>query len=224
MKVSAGPFSALLIDWDGTLIDSLPLKIANAASLFSERFGAVDTQVTASYAQHSGVPRRILFDRIAIDCIGRRLTEEEFEEVSNRFTERNNQVISKEGRLRPGSFDTLTSLKDLGVLTFISTSAAQEEITALSRHFGLDTVCTGILGSRPFFSKGPEHTKYVRERHHLKAEQIAGIGDDVADIALFEEARIYGIGITGTRRREELLDAGARLVVDRLEEVLAYVA
>ena len=57
MKVSVGRFKALLIDWDGTLIESLPIKISNAAALFSELLEVDADDVAASYKRHSGVPR-----------------------------------------------------------------------------------------------------------------------------------------------------------------------
>ena len=223
MKVSAGPFKALIIDWDGTLIDSLPLKIENAAALFCERFGLDEADVAESYARHSGVPRRILFDRISFDCRGSVLSDAEFDSLSSAFTEQNNRRIAAEGDLRPGTMSTLSRLRELGVLLYISTAAAQEEIDSLARHFGLARVCDGIFGSRPTFSKGPDHANAVIERHGLRRSDVAGIGDDTADMELFRESGIFPMGITGTRSRAELQSAGAEVVVDRLEDVVDYV-
>ena len=223
MKVSAGPFKALIIDWDGTLIDSLPLKIENAAALFCERFGLDGADVAESYTRHSGVPRRVLFDRISFDCRGCILSDAEFDALSSAFTDQNNRRIAAEGDLRPGTISTLSRLRDLGVLLYISTAAAQEEIDLLARHFGLVQVCNGIFGSRPSFSKGPDHANEVIERHDLRRRDVAGIGDDTADMELFRASRIFPMGITGTRSRAELQSAGAEVVVDRLEDIVDYV-
>lgn len=223
MKVSVGPFKALLIDWDGTLVDSLPIKISNAARLFSERFGVAEQEVRASYARHSGVPRRTLFDRIGIDCRGQNLTNMEFASLSSAFTEANQRSISERGSLRTGALDTLSRLHDAGVLLYLSTSAAQEEIDPLARHFGLNGFCHGIYGSRPSFSKGPDHAREVIELHGLSRGEVAGIGDDLADMGLFREAGICPIGITGTRLRGELERAGAELVIDNFQDILPHV-
>lgn len=220
MKASAGPFKALLIDWDGTLIDSLPLKIANAASIFGEYFGADPNEVAASYARHSGVPRRMLFDKISLDCLQTKLADAEFDELSRTFTERNKERIVAEGSLRTDAAPTISVLRDRGVLVFISTSAAPEEIEPLAHHFGLDRLCAGILGSKPAFSKGPGHVRWVMRTHTLSAIDLAGIGDDLADMTLFSDAGIFSIGITGTRSRTELLAGGADMVIDSLQEVL----
>lgn len=223
MKDSAAPIRAFLFDWDGTLIDSLPLKIANAADLFAERFGADSKEVRESYARHSGVPRRILFDRISYDCRGTTLSNVEYDSLSDAFTERNRQSVSKNGALRPGAMSTLLQLQESGVLLYISTSAEQDEIDSLAGHFGLGQICHGIYGSRPSFSKGPDHAREVIELHGLSHADVAGVGDDVVDMELFRAAGIHPIGITGTRSRAELEEAGAEIVIDSLEDILTHV-
>jgi len=53
----------IVFDWDGTLIESLPLKIRNAGRLFEETFGVPRAGIEAAYRVHSGIPRRQLLDR-----------------------------------------------------------------------------------------------------------------------------------------------------------------
>ena len=72
-------------------------------------------------------------------------------------------------------------------------------------------------------SVGPEHVRHVLSTHELDVGDVAGVGDDVADMELFREAGIFSIGITGTRRREELLLAGAAAVIAGINELEAYV-
>ena len=223
MKDSVGPFKALMIDWDGTLIDSLPLKIQNAGELFAERFDVSSKSVTASYSTHSGIPRRELFDRISLDCQGRTLSEDEYVALSSAFTRRNTARVAEEATLRKGTLDTLTQLKDRGVLLFISTSATPEEIGALATHFGLDQICTDVFGSRPGFSKGLGHVSHVVAQFDLRHKDLCGVGDDIQDMKLLSEAGVSGIGITGTRSRETLLNAGAVVVIDHLEEIVPHV-
>lgn len=224
MKASVERFKAFLIDWDGTLIDSLPIKIENAAGLFGEHFGVHPKDVSTAYRRHSGVPRRILFDRIASDCVGHGLSEDEFAELSRTFTDRNRSRLAAEGSLRPGTLEALARLQKKGAMLFISTSAAQDEIDALAHHFGLDRLCAAIFGSKPGFSKGREHVRHVMEVFGFDLENLAGIGDDIQDMTLFNEAGIFAIGITGTRSKKELEQAGASLVIDNTEEVISRVA
>lgn len=220
MKDSAVRFKAYLLDWDGTLIHSLPLKIENAARLFESRYGVSFEAVKASYARHSGIPRRDLFDRIAQDCLGRTLDDDEFPELSAAFSEGNREILLEQGRLRPGTLPALEGLSKAGRLLFISTSAAQEEMEPLARHFGVAPYCNGLFGSRPGFEKGPDHAAFVKKTYDLKRKDMAGVGDDANDIHLFHKAGLTAIGITGTHPRETLLEEGADAVIDNLTELI----
>ena len=67
---------------------------------------------------------------------------------------------------------------------------------------------------------------YARARNlHKSAEIILRKygGDLPEDMKLFRAAGIMALGITGTRSRHELEEAGADMVIDSLEEVTANV-
>ena len=223
MKALVEHCRAFLVDWDGTLVDSLPIKRSNAAKLFADRLEADPAKITDSYSRHSGIPRRELFDSIASDCIGRPLDDREFAELSAEFTAMNQERVAKEGALRAGSVSVLARLRKAGRLVFISTAAAQHEIDLLAAGFGIAAECTEIMGSRPGFSKGPSHAAHVTEVYQIPSSEMAGIGDDEHDMRLFREAGILAVGITGTRSRLDLRAAGADLVVDYLDEVADHV-
>ncbi len=223
MKDSAVRYKALLLDWDGTLIESLLLKIKNAGRLFAAIYGVDPADVEAAYRRHSGIPRRALFDKIALTCVGQPLSDAEFPTLSAAFSAGNVALIKKEGILRKDTLSALAALRDKGCRLFVSTSAVQEEMEPLAVHFGVSTFCTELLGSRPGFSKGPEHAAYIQDAYHLSAAEVASVGDDINDIKLAQRAGIACFGITGTEDRARLDDAGAAYVIDRLMEVAAYV-
>ena len=220
MRESVAHVKAFLLDWDGTLIDSLPLKIENAARLFAAELGADAEAVKASYAHHSGVPRRELFDRIAEECVGRRLGEDEFLGLSKAFSETNQREVAARGKLRDGVKEALQALQAKGCLLFVSTSAAQEEIGVLGVHYRLDVYCRELLGSRPGFSKGPEHAAYVSAKYSVPVEQIAGVGDEATDVRLHRAAGIFSIGVVGTEERQALMAEGADRVIEALSELV----
>lgn len=216
-------FRVIVFDWDGTLIESLPLKIDNAAALFAEHLGAHPEEVCAAYRTYSGVGRRQLFDEIARDCIHRLLSDEEFALLSAAFTERNQRIIRERGDLRPGTREALHALREAGLRLCVSTSAAQDEMEPLVGHFGVAPYFDLLLGSRPGFAKGPDHVEYVSSRLGVPRSAMAGVGDDERDVELFVAAGITPVGITGTRSRDVLLARGAEFVVDDLREVVAFV-
>ena len=212
-------FDALLVDWDGTLIDSLPIKIDNAAALFAEWFGADQDQVRRSYDHYSGIPRRELFESISMDSLGKGLSETDFRELSARFSEENRKSIRSRATLRTDVVEILSQLNSNGVALYVSTSAVQEEVEPLVAHFGLNAHFAGVLGSRPGFSKGEDHVAFVSRELSLERHRIAGIGDDVLDVDLFRNASITAIAITGTRTESELLERGADHVIGTLKDL-----
>ncbi|HZD56304.1 MAG TPA: hypothetical protein VE136_06260, partial [Anaerolineales bacterium] len=74
----------LLFDWDGTLINSLDIKVRNAGLLFAETFDLDPAGVEAAYRRHSGIPRQQLFDAICVDNGLSPLTGEIFMPLSER--------------------------------------------------------------------------------------------------------------------------------------------
>ena len=213
---------AFLVDWDGTLLDTLPLKINNAVQLFSSRLDACPDTVRASYRRNSGHPRRELFNRIAFDCVGHHLDAKQFDALSRDFSEANIRTITANGMLRAHVRVALGALRQKNCLLFVSSSASQGELLLLARHFGLESYFLEILGSRVGFSKGEEHTRYIATKYNIAHEKIAGVGDESHDVRLHRAAGIMAIGITGTENRTTLLASGADLVVDDLRELVAY--
>ena len=88
---------AVLFDWDGTLVNSLDVKIRNAGELFNRVFNLSPDQVGMAYRRHSGIPRRQLFDAI-LDDLGRPpLDDVEFESLSGKFSIMNTQALRDPG-------------------------------------------------------------------------------------------------------------------------------
>jgi phosphoglycolate phosphatase-like HAD superfamily hydrolase len=185
--------------------------------------GADAEAVESSYARHSGVPRRVLFDRIARDALGRELREDEFDGLSRAFSAANRKTVRDKGTLKPDVISVLEELGARGIATFVSTASSPEEVTDLARHFGVDTKVKEVMGSRDGFAKGEGHVSHVCRSYGLRREDLVGVGDDVSDVNLFREAGIRAFGVVGTRTREELSRAGADVVIETLEEVLAHV-
>lgn len=220
MKASVGHCKAFLFDWDGTLVDSLPIKLSNAGEVFARHLGANKQEVEEAYSRHSGLPRRQLFNLISNDCIGRPMTDGEFERVSADFTQLNRSLIAARAKLRPETLDALARLTEQGRMVFISTATAQDEIDPLAAGFGITRYCTEVMGSRAGFTKGPVHAEHVASQYGLTKQEIVGVGDDEQDMRLFREAGITAVGIVGTRSRSELEAAGADLVIEKLNEVI----
>ena len=212
-----------MFDWDGTLVDSLPLKIRNVGILFEQAFGLPAASVERSYQTHSGIPRRDLFDAILADHQLAPLADGQFTDLSRRFSELNQAALTDpevDSLVSTDTRDTLTALQEIGFPMYVSSSAESGEIHIVARALGLDGFFLDILGSRPGFSKGREHIEYVLELHKALPSQVAFIGDDPADIRLGREAGVITIARLKGAEDERVLAEEPHYGIRSLNELI----
>lgn len=216
-------YSAVLFDWDGTLVDSLSTKIQNAAQLFATRLGADGEHVAQSYRRHSGLPRRVLFGRIVLECTGRELSDGEFDTLSTEFTRLNLDALRDRDPVRQSARGVLGALGGAGVMRVVSSAAATDEVRGLVEAFGLSPLFDEVLGSEPGCAKGREHVARVCGRFGMTPNTVLMVGDEPTDVALALAAGVDVMALVGTHTRDSLQSSGATAVIDDLTEVLAYV-
>jgi phosphoglycolate phosphatase-like HAD superfamily hydrolase len=217
---------AVLFDWDGTLVNSLEVKIRNAGELFQQEFNLSPEKVEEAYRRHSGIPRRQLFDAILADLGRPALKTGEFDLLSGKFSGLNTKALSDPtlpGLIPSSTLEVLGFLKEKGCLLFVSSSAATEELKEIAASLGLANYFLDsggeIMGSHPGFNKGVDHVSHVREKYGLAADELIFVGDDLSDIRLGHEAGVITIVRIGTYSCEELRDYNADAVVETLEEI-----
>lgn len=213
----------ILFDWDGTLIHSLDMKIANAGRLFAQAFDVLPDEVEAAYRLHTGIPRRYLFDAICKEVGLPPLEDAEFAELSPSFSQMNLDSLTGEGApslLREGTEATLQQLQQAGHFLYVSSSADAHEIIEVAKAAGIDRYFVEILGSHPAFGKGEEHVAYATQKHNLSRQETLFVGDDLADIRLGREAGVRVFAITGTHTQEQLSAEGPEGVLQNLQELI----
>lgn len=207
----------ILFDWDGTLVNSLDIKVCNAGLLYNETFGVDPRQVEGSYRQHSGIPRRQLFEAICTD-LGLPIPDDAcFQQLSQRFTEMNMAALTDArtpGLLHHETPVVLRQLADRGYPMYISSAADPQEIRHIVKALDLGMYFHEIMGSSPGFSKGEQHVEHVCQRHNVSSSRIAFVGDDLSDIRLGHAAGVLTIAKVGTHTVE-------RLSVESPEHVIA---
>ncbi|HKZ44019.1 MAG TPA: HAD family hydrolase [Anaerolineales bacterium] len=219
---------AILFDWDGTLVNSLEVKIKNAGTLFQKVFDLLPVKVEEAYRRHSGIPRRQLFDAILADLGRPALETGEFDSLSSRFSEMNTKALSDPalpGLIPAATPSVLKTLQEKGCFLFISSSAATEELKEIAGSLGLSKYFLEaggeIMGSYPGFNKGKDHVNHVCQKYGLAREELLFVGDDLSDIRLGHEAGVMTIARVGTYTEEELKDYNADAVVQTLDEITA---
>jgi HAD superfamily hydrolase (TIGR01549 family) len=212
----------VLFDWDGTLIESLEIKIRNAAQLFQELLGMDPQSVAASYRQHSGIPRRDLFMAICAENGINKLDEDLYQRLSQRFSVKNLEALTDKtvtSLVLPDTTAALAELRKQGYPLYVSSSAVTEEIRLVARLWDLEKYFNEILGSATGFNKGSQHVDYVVRQQHVTHSQIVFVGDEPTDIHLGKAAGVFMIAKAGTYPPARLRDEGADRVITSLGEL-----
>ena len=207
------PLRAVLFDLDGTLI------------------GSVDHIVSCwQHTVRESLGREIAREEV-VATLGRALLEC-FEEIAPGQGERMREVYRAYQREThdqmvtsvPGARETLEKLREaglkLGVVTSKGLPATTEGLNlfGLAPYFDLLVTYEDTTRHKPH----PDPLLVAAERLGIPTGEMLYVGDAVFDIQAGRAAGVRTAGVTwGAGTREELMAAGAGLVVDNMEEILA---
>lgn len=212
----------VLFDWDGTLINSLEIKIHNAAMVFHEILGANPEMIAAAYRHYSGIPRRQLFEAICTENHLSPLEEVQFQILSQRFSEANLATLSNpntDGLVPTDTPQALSTLNQLGYPLYISSSSITDEIRKIARSLGLERFFNDILGSSIGLNKGRDHVDYAMKQQNAARSQVVFVGDEPIDITLGKSAGVLTFVKTGTYPSNILAEAGPDGIISSLCEL-----
>ncbi len=148
------------------------------------------------------------------------------DELMRRFDE-GSQDITESAGLFPQVAEVLKSLKEQGMLLFVSSSAFQDHVDRTLEKFGIKDFFDGALGFQATSFTGKDaHLKIMAEKIGLPLEDFAAsaffLGDMEKDMAVSKRNGLYAIGITTTEPRSLLELAGADQVIDEHRELLNF--
>lgn len=177
---------AVVFDFDGTVVNSMPFLETIAVNLMTDNYGLSEEEARNNYRFTSGLPFLeqigILFpgnsvNECVIDCFEKRKLEGLF--------------------IQPVFSDTkkiLMYLKSKSYLTFISSSSLKESIEKYLSQSGILQYIDEVMGYRSDFQKGKNHFDHLMRRYNVDRKGIIFIGDSLKD---FERARLSGIRFIG---------------------------
>lgn len=198
--------SVIVFDWDGTLFDSMSYKRDNLCATFSTFPSASEELIKRMHARYTGLPRRILFDHIAVAIRGNGLSEQEFSVLSLSYTERN---IKSSRDATPFS-DAIYAghlLQASGLKLYVSSSSDPRELRKVVGQSGLSGLFEGILGSDRGFNKGKEHLLYIVETQRCALDGILFVGDDEQDEVLGAQAGVDSLRVVRNNDPSEMLSS-----------------
>jgi HAD superfamily hydrolase (TIGR01509 family) len=215
------PPSALVFDLDGTLVDTVPIRIA----AWLAAFAAVGIEATRDeLAPMIGSDGRRLAREIAA-AHGRQLDPDATEELDRHAGELHDQ-LNRDPQPLPGARELVDLLDQRGVRWAIATSSRREQVRA--------SIAALRLGHEPLIIDGShvEHAKPAPDLLLLAARELGlppaacwYVGDATWDMRSAVAAAMPAIGVTAGAAVDAgaLRDAGASVVCESLGQVGALV-
>lgn len=210
--------AGVVFDLDGTLVDTVPARIAGWSDVLAARGIATEA---GTLEPMIGMDGRALAREVA-RRVGRPLSGEDAEEIDRLAGERFD-AHNADPQPLPGVRLALTRLDDAGVTWAIATSSRAEQVRASVAALRLPSEPRIVDGSRV------EHAKPAPDLLLLAARELGVdpaatwyVGDSTWDMRAAAAAGMVPVGVLAGAAvsRADLLDAGAAVVLDTLEELL----
>jgi len=212
-------YRALISDLDGTLLDTLQ-DLADSVNVALGRLGLPGHELEA-YKYFVGDGRRMMALRALPED---RRDEETLSQLCTYITEEYSFGWSSKTRPYDGIPELLDTLTERGIRMSVLSNKPHEYtypiVTDLLSRWNFEV----IAGESPDFPKKPDTTGVMRILAHMdvKPEECLYIGDSGVDMQTASTAGLLPIGVLwGFRTAEELLENGAKILVEKPAEILA---
>ncbi len=212
-------FRALLIDLDGTLVDSVPDLAAAVNRLLGEEGRSALSREQVRGMVGDGVAK--LVERAFTTTGGLDLAGA-LPALVERFVGLYQTALSVETRPFPGVPETLTRLKDAGLQLAVCTNKPQAASVQVLRDLGLAASIDLIAGGDAFPVRKPDpgHLLGVLGDLGVAPSAAAMLGDSQVDVAAARNAGLPVVLVSYGYAKRPARELGADAVIDRFEEIL----
>ena len=208
-------FLAVLYDMDGTVLDTLE-DLNNAASAAMRAFGHPPLTLEQTRRFVGNGSRRLIEQ-----ALGEGADEAEVERVLAWYKPWYNAHCRICTRPYPGILPLMARLKEAGVRQAIVSNKPDPTVRALAEDFfpGLAELAVGERESEGIRRKPwPDMLDAARERMGLRREDCLYVGDSEVDVLTAKNAGLRCAAVSwGFRSREQLIAAGAEILIDTPE-------
>ena len=204
----------VIFDVDGVLVDSGPAHAASWRAVARKHGIEIsDEQFKRTFGRPSRDIIRIIWGpQVSAEDI-RRYDDEK--EAAYRELIRGNVPLAGSAR------EMLAALKQAGFTLAVATSGPRENVELVLRETGIgglfDAVVTGfdVEKGKP----APDCFLLAAQRAGLEPRNCVVVEDAPVGIEAALAAGMYAVGLVGTHPRERLLQAGAALTIERMDEL-----
>ena len=202
--------TGVLFDFDGVLIDSLPVM---EKAWFSIQENYAVYPGFEKYKQHIGIPFRSILRKLEIDSNLHQSIENHY----SRIASENKDLIT----LNPYVRKLLRWLKDKSIPTGIVTSKDKCRTLELIEFFQLDVKAVVTPELTPRGKPYPEPIQYAAKELSLEINKIVFVGDMFSDMQCAMKANCYYLHyLNGYQIVSENIYGG---VINSLTEVIEYI-
>ena len=191
---------AVIFDFDGTVVNTMPFLIELAAKLMSENYNISQDAAKKRYLETSGMPFASQIALIFPD-------HPKNQEVVNTFESMKQEGIFAHS-VFPEVIPTVRYFSNKKIKTFICSSSPQEIIERHTKAKKLDDLFDGAFGYKPGFGKG-EQIDFILQHHTLHPEEVVFVGDSLRDFDFAKSKKIQFIGIERIFKRKDFQKIGA---------------
>jgi len=209
----------LIFDLDGTLIDS-KRDLANAANAARGHLGMppIADERVHSYVGN-GAP--VLIRRV----LGDEATEAQVQEALEFFLEYYRAHMLEYTALYPGVRESLDRLRDAGVTMAVLTNKPVKISRAIVEGLGVAGHFRQVYGGNSFDFKKPHPIgiETLMREFGAAPDRTMMVGDSSVDIQTARNAHVKACGLTYGFQPESLQTVPPDLLVDRMEDMAAWV-
>ncbi len=205
------PLDGLLVDLDGTLIDSNPVHVAAwLEALRSHGYRVAPDRIAVEVGKGG--------DLLVPALLGASVERVDGEALRTAQADVFAQLAGRVGLpVQPGAEELLAALRDRKIRSALVTSSDDRQLDVAERESRVpwrDLFDEVVVGNEAAASKPhPDLVLAALEKLHLSAPQCAMLGDTPWDVLAAHRVGVEAIAVTaGGRTAAELHDAGARVV------------
>jgi len=206
-----------VFDLDGTLLNTLD-DLAAACNHALDREGFPTHSPSAYKLLVGGGVRNLIKNAVPLEYRTDNAVLQRTLERFVRFYDAHGQDLTKPYEGIP---QLLGNLKDRGVAVAVLSNKSHRYVPALVEHYlpGLVDYALGQQEGVPL-KPDPQMLLEILERFGCSREQCAYIGDSDVDMYTGANAGVFTAGVTwGFRTKEELINAGCSVVIDKVPEL-----
>lgn len=217
-KINDAAPKGIIFDLDGTLLDSLK-DIALSMNEVLVNMG-LNPHPISDYRYFVGSGVRELLNRALPEEL---LTDEMIVEFTDSFRELYSRQWVENTCPYPGILNLLDSLVQNQVLLGVLSNKPHDFTCRMVESCFPKPYFAAVMGARENvpIKPHPESALQIAEQWNISPEKILFVGDTSVDMETARNAGMIGVGVSwGFRTVEELLESGARTILDHPKDLL----